>query len=58
MFYKNLQVHGLPFDCHLKSSGTIQVKVLNKPDGWTVHTSDFQVPVQFKEQKLVRVELF
>ena len=42
MFYKDFEVYGLPFDCHLKSSGTIQVKVLNKPDGWTVHTSDIK----------------
>ena len=43
MFYKDFEVYGSPFDCHLKSSGTIQVKVLNKPDKWTVYTSDFKV---------------
>ena len=43
MFYKDFQVYGSPFDCHLKSSGTIQVKVTNKHDGWTVDASDFKV---------------
>ena len=43
MSYKDYHVYGLPFDCYLKSSGTIQVMVPNKPDGWTVHTSDVQV---------------
>ena len=45
MFHKDYhwQVYGSPFDCHLKSSDTIQVKVLNNPDGWTVDTSDFRV---------------
>ena len=43
MFYNNVQVYGLPLDCHLKSSGTIHVKVLDKPNGWTVCTCDDQV---------------
>ena len=43
MFYKEYQVYGLPFGCHLKSSDTIQVKALNKPDGWTIDTSDLMV---------------
>ena len=43
MFYKDFKVYGSPFDCHLKSSDTIQVKALNDSDKWTVHTSDEQV---------------
>ena len=42
MFYKEY-LYGLPFGCHLKSSGTIQVKALNKPDGWNIDTSDLMV---------------
>ena len=43
MFYGDFQVHGLTFECHLKFSGIIQLKVLNKHVGWTVHSSDDQV---------------
>ena len=43
MFYKDYHMHESLFDCCLKSSGTIQVKVTNKHDGWTVRTSDYQV---------------
>ena len=43
-FYHDYEVYGLPLNCHLQSSGTIQVQVPNKPDGWTVHWSDTQVP--------------
>ena len=43
MFYKEYQVYDSLCDCHLKSSDTIQVKALNKPDGWTIYTSDFMV---------------
>ena len=44
--YKDFHVYGSPFECHLKSSNTIQVKILNKPDEWTVYTSDCQVKGQ------------
>ena len=37
------EYNGSPIDCYWKSSDTIQVKVPNKPDGWTVHTSDEKV---------------
>ena len=40
MVYKDFEVYG---DCHLKSSGKIQVKVPNRLGGWTVYTSDKQV---------------
>ena len=43
MFYKDYVEYGSPIDCYWKSSDTIQVKVTNKPDGWTVHTSDDKV---------------
>ena len=43
MFYKDLKEYGSPIDCYWKSSDTIQMKVTNKPDGWTVHTSDEKV---------------
>ena len=43
MFYKDFKEYGSPIDCYWKSSDTIQVKVTNKPDGWTVHTSDYEV---------------
>ena len=43
MCYKHFQVYGTPFDCHLNLSGVVQVKVPNKPDGWTVHTTDLLV---------------
>ena len=46
-FYKEHQVYGLPFDCHLISSDPIQVKVPNQPDGWTVETSDSQVTMSY-----------
>ena len=53
MFYKDFEVYGSPFYCHLKSSGTIQVKVLNRPDGWTVHTSDCQVIIYGTQLQIV-----
>ena len=41
MFYKDYKEYGSPVDCYWKSSGTtIEVKVLNKDNGWTVNTSD------------------
>ena len=43
MFYKDYKKYGSPIDCSWKSSDTIQVKVTNKPDGWTVYKSDYKV---------------
>ena len=43
MFYKDYKQYGSPIDCYWKSSDTIQVKVTNKSDGWTVHTCDEKV---------------
>ena len=43
MFYKDFREYDSPIDCYWKSSDTIQVNVPNKPDGWTVHTSDDKV---------------
>ena len=43
MFYKDYHLYSSLSDCCLKLSGTIQVKVTNKHDGWTVHTCDYQV---------------
>lgn len=55
MFYKEYQVYGLPFGCHLKSSDTIQVKALNKPDGWTIDTSDLMVANTRKLARAVKI---
>ena len=41
--YHDYEVYGSPLNCRLQSSGTIQVQVPNKPDGWTVRLSDTQV---------------
>ena len=41
--YKDFRKYGSPIDCYWKSSKTIQVKVNNNPDGWTVNTSDDKV---------------
>ena len=43
MFYKDYRLYSSLSDRRLKSSGTIQVKVPNNHDGWTVYTSDCQV---------------
>ena len=43
MFYKDYHMYGSLSECRLMSSGSIQVKVTNKHDGWTVHTSELSV---------------
>ena len=40
IFFESFREYGSPIDCYWKSSDPIQVKVTNKPDGWTVDTND------------------
>ena len=46
MFYKDYHLYSSLSDCRLKSSRTIQLKVTNKRDGWTVYTADDHQVIQ------------